>query len=651
MDEAARQAGGVAIEVPADYRMRHVSVRMRSVVVLSGLSMLALTAAQEPVGWSWLAWVALVPWLIGAVGAVKTGRWVVATYVLGLGYYLGNLYWLWGVTPLGYVALCFYLGWYFPLTGYVLRQVYYRRRWPFTFVLPVLWVGQEYLRGIVFTGFPWLLLGHSQHEHSGLIQICDVFGVGGLTFLVAMVNGLVCDLLLRPLKQGRNVGGRCLSASALALFTAVIVGGVVVYGLWRLEQGRETITEGPVVAVIQENIPQYVKEQSASGADIFDRHLALSRAALADGAIADAGDVVSGGQVGQPDGDGRGLSGVGVVGRPELIVWPETMCGALNREFLRLTIDSFDLSKLDEEGLAELNGFLQRSKDQDRQLRELAGEGVGVLVGASNLAYVLEGGVWKWNSAEFYLAGGRRCPRRYDKMHLVPFGEVVPFRESCPWLYGVLSSLTPYDYEYTLDSGKEPTVFELAGGGLEGPGHGSVGEAGQRKPWRFAVAICYEDVMPGVCRELAAVEAGVKRVGFLLNISNDGWFVTGGKDSPVKATSELMQHLVICKFRAVENRVGVARAVNTGISGFVRPDGRVQWGSLASGAEKSLADDPRERQAVAGFLTDRVMVDSRVTVYSRVGDVPALVVAVLAGLLLVDACRRQKRDVRQKVEG
>ena len=88
------------------------------------------------------------------------------------------------------------------LCGYILRRVYLGKRWPFTLVLPIVWVGQEFLRSRLLTGFSWLFLGHSQHEFITLIQICDIFGVYGVTFLIGMVNGLICDLLGDFVAQG-----------------------------------------------------------------------------------------------------------------------------------------------------------------------------------------------------------------------------------------------------------------------------------------------------------------------------------------------------------------------------------------------------------------------------------------------------------------
>ena len=576
--------GGAAASLPGDYRLRRAVLRGRAVVALTGLTMVLLTVIQEPIGWSALAWLALAPWVLAVVGAKSGGMMAGTSYVLGLAYYLVNLWWLAPVTAAGYGGLCFYLAWYFVLSGWILRRVYLRRRWPFTLVLPCVWVAQEYLRAVVLTGFPWLSLSHSQHESLRLIQVSDVLGAYGVTFLVAMVSGLGCDLLLRPLRPGQAEGRRpVLGPRALALLTAGCLVAATLYGKYRLSEGESTITAGATVAVIQEAIPQFVKQQPESAEEIFDRHLVLSEEAL-------RAEV-----------------------RPELIVWPETMAvRPLNREYLSI---------VPAPGSAQEDvDYLSASHIFDQQLRALAGQGVSLLVGAPSVELEDSGAVRQYNSAILYRAGGQRYPGRYDKMHLVPFGEVVPFRESIPWLYRLLMGFTPYDFEYTLEAGDEAVVFDLDRSDKESAG-----------PARFAVAICYEDVTPSVPRQLTAAANGRKRADFLLNISNDGWFVRGGDGAPIEPTAELLQHWAICKFRAVENRVGIVRAVNTGISGFIMPTGAAQGAGLAG----SLPADPRARQAVAGFLTDTVYFDSRVALYSRMGDVFAIACTVLAGLLLL----------------
>jgi len=625
MAKPRNKSKSVVIEMPLDYRERRVLLRWRTVLGLTGISVILLTVIHEQCffgsdwlrfGWSWLAWLAMVPWVLATVGARRGGVMALLNYAAGLVYFLGNLYWLAMVTPLGYAGLCVYLAIYFLLCGYILRQIYLHLRWPFTFVLPIIWVGQEYLRAILLTGFPWFFLSHSQHERLWLIQISDTLGAYGVTFLVAMVNGLICDLLLRPLvskpaqkpKMRRSLPtphkkpshiGPALGAGTLILLTVCCVTGAVLYGQWRYKQGEETITAGPTVAVVQENIPQYVKESGEAEEVIFDKHMDLSKQAL---------------QVKEAP-------------KPSLIVWPETMtCAYLNDKFLKMDVPGFDLDKFEP---------LIWSREVNGDLAVLAKQGAAVLVGTPALEMKQFGNELrmdkKWNSAILYLCGGKRFEQRYDKMHLVPFGEVVPFRESWPWLYRLLNSLTPYDYEYTLEAGKEETVFEYQAQ------HKEADEV-KDKTWRFAVAICYEDVMPQVPRRLT-VQEDAKRIDFLLNISNDGWFVTGGKDKPIKPTSELMQHLAICKFRAVENRIGIARAVNTGISAFIRPDGVVQEGKLAG----TLPDQVRKRQATAGFLTDTIYLDDRTSFYSCYGDLFAQICAALLGGLFVTAVSAHRR--------
>jgi len=582
MRKSPQKSPAAHVSPASDYRKRRLKISTPTAIVLTTITVLMLTVIAEPVGWSALAWVALLPWTIAMAGMEKTARCLLLSYIAGFIYFLTSLYWLMGVTVPGWIGLCFYLAWYFPLCGFILRRLYLKYRWPFTIILPIVWVGQEYLRATVMTGFGWLFLAHSQHEHLALIQMCDIFGAYGLTFLIAMVNGLFIDLLLRPLKQKSSDAGRLFfGATSLILLTIAAVVCSWLYGMYRLNQGQETITAGPTAAVIQGAIPQYVKESGESDGDIFNQHLDLTNQAIAAAAV------------------------------PALVVWPETMTGApINDEYIGLRIPGIDLSS---------SQLLQQSRAFHEQLRQVAQKNVAILVGTPALEYdtIRREISRNSNSALLYLPDGRRFAKRYDKMHLVPFGEVVPFEQSWPWLYNMLNRLTPYDYDYTLDAGTEPVVFEFPAAGAD-------------RPWRFAVAICYEDVMAQVPRQLAQD----KRVDFLLNISNDGWFVTGGRDGKsIQPTSELTQHLAICRFRAVENRVGIARAVNCGISAFIKPDGTVQRTPLAG----TLDANPRNRQATAGFLTDNIYIDSRVSLYNHIGDIFAIVCTVSMVFLLIAA--------------
>src|SRR5690606_13894487 len=124
-------------------------------------------------------------------------------------------------------------------------------------------------------------------------------------------------------------------------------------------------------------------------------------------------------------------------------------------------------------------------------------------------------------------------------------------------------------------------------------------------------------VMPYIVRNFVW-DGAARSTDFVLNISNDGWF---------QYSAELEQHLAICAFRAVENRVGIARAVNTGISGFVDPNGRIY--SLVRGADRLVGP------GVVGYRVDHVRIDTRASLYGRFGDVFAIACLLgVAGLWL-----------------
>ena len=167
-----------------------------------------------------------------------------------------------------------------------------------------------------------------------------------------------------------------------------------------------------------------------------------------------------------------------------------------------------------------------------------------------------------------------------------------------------MNNLTPYQgVHYSLVSGKELTVLKF------------VGRDGRQ--YGVAAPICFEDVMPYLCRRAVVNAQGRKRVDMLVNISNDGWF---------NGSAELPQHLAICVFRAVENRVPIARAVNTGISALIDSVGRV---------ERVVESSRGDRRSVDGVLVGRVRPDTRLAPYSRLGDTAWILLLSILGLELL----------------
>jgi apolipoprotein N-acyltransferase len=167
------------------------------------------------------------------------------------------------------------------------------------------------------------------------------------------------------------------------------------------------------------------------------------------------------------------------------------------------------------------------------------------------------------------------------------------------------------------------------------------------KTYRVATPICYEGAFERVCRPMV-MENGKKTADILLNMSSDGWFVYRGQDGQWKGSTEHMQHLVQYCFRAIENRVPVVRAVNTGISASIDSNGRLlaeisQHGKREMVAGTLLLKDNAKAPADVQ-IGPQVLVDSRVSLYSLVGDVfPALVCAVAIGSFAWITMKRRKQ--------
>ena len=538
-----------------------------------------LTVIQAPINLSFLAWVAWVPFIIACSPEAKPGRLFFVGYVTCLLYWLGNLYWVAPVTIVGWLVFCLYTAVLWPVLALCLRWCRMKRV-PLFLVSAVLIVGIERMQGFFLGGFFWRFLAHSQYQNTTIIQIADLFGAGGVSFLIAMVNGLIAELIIEGTSchPERSEGSRIMvrirrffaSLRMTMLFKVGLVGAALIasitYGRWRIRQADECVTPGPMVASLQSNVPQSVKRSFESGQELFDGLMEKSKAAVQAGA--------------------------------ELVVWPETMVQAI----------------LDTEVWPWL-ASADSHKALDKALREHAENNAYVLVGAYGSEIRLKGDEpyqARYNSAFFYRPDGLQDDKRYDKIHLVPFGEVLPLRRSMAWFYELLMKIKfiPYNFDYSLDYGKNYTVFDMASKQAEEP-------SSHYKIYRFAVIICYEGTVPYVARKFTFDEFGHgrKRINWLVNISNDGWFVRF-KDSKVRPSMELPQHAAVCAFRAVENRLAVVRSVNTGISCVIDSLGRIR-----NGFEKgTLPEKAMARMGMAGWFMDRIPIDTRITFFSKYGE-------------------------------
>ncbi len=556
--------------------MKPVSFRNLAVVCLLFItSAVMLTVIQPPLNYPLLAWVSLVPFIIACVVADNIILAALAAFIVSACYWLANLYWIGPVTYAGWFAFCLYTALLWPLLLVTVRFAY-RKKIPLFLTCAVLFLGAERLQGLFLGGFYWRLLAHSQYQNINLIQIADIFGAGGISFLVAMVNGLIAELIISVWQK--NIF-KFTNAVKIGLIVILLV-ATIQYGHWRLKQSPQCVQYGPLAASVQSNVPQTVKitDEPASDKAIFDDLWKNSKAASQTGA--------------------------------KLIVWPETMVqGVLDKRVLVL-IDPCSIHNI-------FDSLLKQHAKEDN---------LYLLVGATGgNPHIKKNGkieLERYNSAFFYTPLGEQYPRQYNKIHLVPFGEVVPFKKNAPWLHHLLTMLTPYDFDYSLEYGNDYTIFEVADGNEP-----------QKKVYKFGVMICYEDTIPYIARNFCLDRNGKKQIDWLVNISNDGWFVNF-TDKGIFPSTELSQHAAICVFRAVENRLAILRSVNTGVSCLIDTTGQIKDDFEAG----TLPYQAMERRGIAGWFADKMPIDKRITVFSRFGGWLDISCAISLVFVFVVSC-------------
>ncbi len=553
----------------------------RAHVVHLLLCALMLTLSFPPVGWWPLAYVALTPFGVLAARSGRGRRLALCTFAVFCLWWMFMVRWVTGVHVLAPLGIGLVLGAYAAVAAWSLWWIQQHYRSAMTMTLPMVWISMEYLRGMFpMGGFSWLSLAHTQAPYTAgsgagwIVQSADLFGEHTVGFIVAMSSGLLCDLLTRPLMRPGQHGWRRIRKTirvALLLWAGTLTAALI-YGHTRINQplnaGDSSTsssggggTSGGVVAVVQTNVPQdnKIRRDADQDEQDFAAMVDLTRQAAA----ADP--------------------------KPDLIVWPETMApSALNSEAVAVW--------------ARPAAYHARIADLARQLQ------TPLLVGAEAWSDPDAEGypTFRANSAFLFYADGQLSQTRYDKQHLVPFGEYLPIVRSINWLKALfLKYISPYDFDYTIHAGRKQTVFELpvaSGGTL-----------------RVVTPICYEDAVGRVVRNLVYDEQGSKRADAILNLTNSAWYIGGGMRQ---------QHLQIAVFRSIENRLPTARSVNTGISAFIDSVGRI--GPII----------PAEQ---AGVASKNLNLDPRISVYGRVGTLPVACLAALTAALIVGGFFRPRK--------
>ena len=504
--------------------------------------LIALLRAREPDTLQLLAGVKLLP--------ARPGQAFLLAYACGILWYAGTCYWIFntmreygGVGTLAAAGLlflfCLYLAIYHGVFGLLISLLaspdagdatnpFSRRA---LLLAPFAWVAVELARARI-TGFPWNLLGISQVDNIPLAHIATVTGVYGLSFEIMVVNtALAAAFVLRTSRGERGKRKPLLLATAAA---------IVVLQAGRLISPPALPTDH-TARLVQQNIP--VLQGGDWTKEYFEGTLRdLGRISLS------APDLNVTGQEQPPAASARSV-------RPDLIVWPESPAPFYSTDpMLRDTVSNIA---------------------RQAQTWMLVGS-----LGIRNAGETPERATELFNSGSLVDPAGEWVGR-YNKMHLVPFGEYVPFKR----VFGFAGGLTKEVGDFSPGTSRAAL---LAGN-------------------KLGVFICYESIFPDEIRQLAANGAEV-----FVNISNDGWYGDSGAYA---------QHLKQARMRAVENDRWLLRDTNTGVTASVDPYGRV------------VSSIPRKVRAT---LDAPHAITNVTTFYTRHGDWFAYLCAIIsvAGLLL-----------------
>ncbi len=484
-------------------------------------------------GFGVIAWIALVPLFVALNNVSSLSRALVLGWTAGITAHIGMLYWIAHVVVnYGYLPLVLGVILTVLLAGYL--SVYFA----------LFAAGIVYFRGRapLYLAAPvlWICLEYLKSslftgfpwENLGYSQFSNLLFIQ--TADITGVSGLSFLIVLLNAAFFTLLTERSKKSLALALAVFLIWSGVYAYGAMRIREIRRSMENARSmdVSLIQGNIDQSVKWNENFQTETIRIYEELS------------------------------LSGANAPG--SLVVWPETA----------------------------VPFSYQEPGDLQARVRQLPSQTKSWLLFGSISYVAAPAGTDYFNSA-FLLSPGGDLAGKYDKVHLVPYGEYVPLRTLFPFVSSLASGIG----DFAAGKGYSPLRM------------------GEKK---IGVLICYEGILPRAARRYKNAAADV-----LVNITNDAWF---GK------TSAPYQHLSMSVFRAVETRLCLVRAANTGISALVDPTGKIL-------AQTKLFEQDQ--------ITGRIPLIQTPTFYARYGDwfVWAGFIG-LAGLFLWSLTRRE-RNVRR----
>jgi apolipoprotein N-acyltransferase len=429
----------------------------------------------------------LLVWLLdGASAAPEAGflRRLAPSFRIGwffgFGYFVGGLWWLgnallveadafaWAL-PLAVFGLPAFLALYYGFAAALARLLWSDGMGRIAALAFAFGVG-EWLRGTLFTGFPWNAIGYGAMPVPLLMQSAGIVGIASMNALAVFVFAAPALLGTR---RGRGVG--------LTLATLLLAAHVG-YGYYALDIVPTPENETTVIRLVQPVIDQAMKLDDSARAEIFERHLSLSAA--------------------KPEEGGK---------RPDIVVWPET----------------------------SIPFILTDNPDALVRIADVLEDDQVLIAGAVRTESAGSGKAPRYYNSIYAIDGKGQIIGAADKVHLVPFGEYMPFADFFEGL-GVSAVAMPGGFS----AAREHPLLNAAGKSLY-------------------PLICYEAIFP------SEINASVDDAAALLNVTNDAWF--GNTPGPY-------QHFQQARLRAVERGMPLIRGANNGISAVVDAKGRVLSG-------------------------------------------------------------------------
>ena len=452
-----------------------------------------------------LIWFAYLPILLSIRNASLKFVFL-KTFAAGLLFSTLSLFWICSALyehagyPIWLSLICFcfiviVLGVKFALSFVCAKHISQKINIPLFISLPFSITAFEYVISVFpFGGFPWLSLGYSQYSFQYLIQLSDVFGVFGISFLIILVNVLLYDAV--QYFRNRNLKYAYIRIAIVVGLIALNLG----YGFVRILTIERSAKDGNEINIvgISANIPQKQKWDPRFRNLIINKYKTLTYEALS--------------------------------GNPDLIVWPETAIPF----YLDRNLDIIPSSLVPNANIPLLLGAMNAHPQNKRV---------------------------QWNGVFF--VERNKIIKKYDKVHLVPLAEYIPFNK------------TIIDRVANTQSGNNYDIFKV-------------------RDTFFGVQICFEDVFSSLSRKWAK-----KGAEFIINVSNDGWYAN---------SSGVLQREMFSVFRAIENRISYIKIANQGISSVVSPTGKL------------ISYSPRGEQ----FIESEIQPGKYFSPYFYLGEYPLL---------------------------